>query len=75
MKNQSKAEQIMIQCLLVNDYLKTISKSLAADGQNIDEFIDHYSDLIDMIISINWENHDTAEAITRDDFRRNCKLD
>jgi hypothetical protein len=75
MEEQSHAEMIMHHCLLVNDYLKTIKKSIMADGQDIEGFVDHYSDLIDMAISINWENHHVAETITYEDFRRNQKLE
>ncbi len=74
-EDKSHAEKIMLQCLLVQDYLTTIKKSIIADGEEIDGFVDHYSDLIAMAIALNWKNHDAAEAISRDDFRRNLKLD
>ncbi|MGL6341362.1 MAG: hypothetical protein ACRC80_19740 [Waterburya sp.] len=75
MEDKSHAEKIMLQCLLVNDYLKTIKKAVMADGEDIEGFVDHYSDLIEMAIALNWKNHDAAEAISRDDFRRNLKLE
>ncbi|MEO0835921.1 MAG: hypothetical protein AAFY16_08035 [Cyanobacteria bacterium J06642_3] len=74
-EERSKAEKIMLQALLVNDYLVTIKKAILADGQDIDGFVDHYSDLIQVALDTNWENHDLAESISRDDFRRNLKLD
>jgi hypothetical protein len=61
---ESHAEQIMHQCLLVNDYLKTIKKSIMADGQDVEGFVDHYSDLIEMAIALNWRNHNVAESIS-----------
>lgn len=67
MEEKSKAEQIMLHCLLIQDYLKTIKKAIAVDGQDIDTFEDHYSDLIEMAIDLNWQIHDAAELISRDD--------
>lgn len=46
MEDKTKAEEIMLQCLLINDYLKTVKKSIMSDGEDIDGFLDHYSDLI-----------------------------
>jgi hypothetical protein len=74
MEDKSKAEMIMLQCLLINDYLKTMKKSIMADGQDIEGFLDHYSDLIQVALDLNWDIHNAAEAISRDDFRRNIKL-
>ena len=74
-QEQSKAEKIMLQCLLIHDYLTTIKKAIMADGEDIDGFVDHYSDLIQTALDTNWKNHDEAEAISRDDFRRNLKLE
>ena len=74
MEEKSKAEMIMLQCLLINDYLKTVKKSIMADGEDIEGFLDHYSDLIQVALDLNWEIHTAAEAISRDDFRRNIKL-
>lgn len=75
LEDKSDAEKIMLGCLLLQDYLKTIKKSIIADGQDIDGFFDHYSDLIEQAIALNWKNHDAAEAISREDFRHNLKLD
>jgi hypothetical protein len=69
-KDKTKAEQIMLQCLQINDYLKTVKKSIMADGQEIDGFLDHYSDLIQVALETNWQIHNAAEAISREDFRR-----
>ena len=74
MIDKSYAEQIMLHCLLVNDYLKTIKKSVMLDGQDIDGFVDHYSDLIETVLSVNWQIHEAAELISREDFRRTLKL-
>lgn len=74
-KNDSYAEQIMLHCLLVNDYLTTVKKALMADGQDVEGFVDHYSDLIETTLSVNWQIHEAAELISREDFRRNLKLD
>ena len=74
MIDKSYAEQIMHHCLLVNDYLKTIKKSVMADGQEIEGFVDHYSDLIETTLSISWQIHEAAELINREDFRRNLEL-
>lgn len=62
-EQQSHAKQIMLQCLLINDYLTTIRKSIMTDGEDIDGFVDHYSDLIEMTISINWEIHNATELM------------
>lgn len=70
MIDKSNAEQIMLHCLIVNDYLLTVKKALIADGQDIDGFYDHYSELIDTIMSLNWQVHEAAELISEDDFRR-----
>lgn len=75
MEDKSQAEKIMSQCLLVHDYLTTIKKSIMADSQDVDGFVDHYSDLIQIALDTNWKNHDAAEQISRDDFLRNLKLD
>ena len=72
MQEKSKAKQIMTQCLLVNDFLKTIKKSILTDGQNIKSFEDHYSDLIDMALSANWQIHEAAELISHDEFRQSA---
>ena len=69
MIDKSYAEQIMHHCLLVNDYLKTIKKSVMVDGQDIEGFVDHYSDLIETVLSINWQVHEAAELISREDLR------
>lgn len=74
-KDNTYAEQIMLHCLLINDYLKTIKKSVMSDGQEIEGFQDHYSDLIETVLSVNWQIHEAAELISREDFRRNLKLD
>lgn len=52
-----------------------MKKSLIADGQDIEGFQDHYSDLIETTLTVNWQIHEAAELISRDDFRRNLKLD
>ena len=75
MRDDSYSKQILLHCLLVNDYLKTIKKSIECDGQDIDGFVNHYSDLIETVLSINWQIHEAAELIERDDFRKNLKLD
>lgn len=70
----SKAEEIILNCLKINDYLKTIKKSIMTDAQDMNQFEDHYSDLIQVALDINWSNHEAAEQISRDDFRRNLKI-
>lgn len=72
---QNRVKQVIRHCLLINDYLETIKKALITDGQDIDEFVDHYSDLIELAMSLNWQIHEAAELIERDDFRKNLKLD
>lgn len=52
--NKSNAEEIMLKCLIINDYMTTVKKALLFDGQNIEGFQDHYTDLIDLVLSINW---------------------
>ena len=75
LKDSSYAEQIITHCLLINDYLTTVKKSLMADDRDIEGFVDHYSDLIETTLTINWQIHEAAGLISREDFRRNLKLD
>lgn len=74
-EEKSKAEQIMLHCLFVHDVLSTVKKAIMADGEDVGGFVDHYSDLIQIALDTNWKNHDAAEAISRDDFRRNLRLE
>lgn len=76
MEDKTKSEQIILHCLLVNDYLNTIMKAIAADGQEVDGFVDYYSDMLKVAADKNWEIHRIAEEISRDDyFRKNMTLD
>ena len=51
------------------------------DGSHAEQIMTHcllvndYTDLIETALEVNWKNHSAAEAISRDDFRRNLKLD
>lgn len=40
-----------------------------ADGQDVQGFNDHYSDLIQQVIDMNWQNHDTAYEVSRKDYK------
>ena len=37
--------------------------------------LNQYTDLIDAANSLVWQMHEAAELISREDFRRNLKLD
>lgn len=73
--DKSNAEQIMLHCTIVNDYLLTVKKALIADGEDIEGFLDHYSDLIQVALDLNWDIHNAADAISREDFRRSRLID
>ena len=70
----SKAEEIISLCLKVDEYLKTINKSLDFDSDNSENFENHYAELIEETIRTNWKVHNLAQQLTCDDFRRNLKL-
>ena len=61
-------QEIIDRCLTINDTLKTIKKALMADGEDIAGFSDHYSDLIQQVIDLNWENHDFATEESNKDL-------
>jgi hypothetical protein len=63
------SQDIVNRCLQLNDLLKTVQKALEQDGQNIDGFSDHYSDLIQQAIDMNWQNHDRATEISYEDYK------
>lgn len=69
MKDRTLPEQMISKCLTIDDYLKTIKKSLMADGEDVQGFNDHYSDLIQQVIDLNWENHDTAYELSHKDYK------
>ena len=69
----SKAEEIIISCLKIDEYLKTINKSLDFDSNNSDDFENHYTSLIEEAIKINWKVHNLAEKITQDNFHQILK--
>ena len=66
--NLDFSEKIIDRCLSLDDLLKTIKKALEQDGQNIEGFVDHYSDLIQQALDLNWENHDLATNISFEDY-------
>lgn len=66
----SKPQQIMIKCLKVDEYLKTMYKALIHDGDSIGDFENHYSELVAKAIEINWDIHTLNESISHDDFVR-----
>ena len=70
----SKAEEIISLCLKIDEYLKTINKSLDFDEMNSEAFENHYAVLIEETIKSNWEIRNLAQQLTRDDFHRNLKL-
>lgn len=65
----SQTEKIISKCLSIDDQLKVIKKALRADGEEIDGFNDHYSDLIQQIIDLNWQNHDLAYELSSKDHK------
>ena len=67
--NLDYSQKIIERCLDLDGLFRTIKKSLEQDGQNIDGFTDHYSDLIQQAIDINWENHDLATNISFEDYK------
>ena len=68
-QDKTEAEQIISQCLTIDDYLKTIKKALMADGEDVQGFNDHYSELIQQVIDLNWHNHDTAYELSHKDYK------
>lgn len=68
-EDRSQAEQIISHCLTIDDYLKTIKKALMADGEDVQGFNDHYSEMIQQIIDVNWQNHDLAYELSRKDYK------
>ncbi|MDJ0594907.1 MAG: hypothetical protein QNJ72_33840 [Pleurocapsa sp. MO_226.B13] len=63
------SQKIIDQCLELDGLLKTIKKALEKDGQEINGFSDHYSDLIQVAIDHNWNNHDIASEISYEDYK------
>ena len=72
MDANSHSEQIMTLCLKVDEYLKTVKKSLAYDEDH-SEFQDHYSFLLEETLKANWQVHRIAEKIHCEEFR--CNLE
>ena len=75
MNNESLPRQIMAHCLKVDEYLKTLQKALVFDEQDRDSFENTYHQMLDEMIAANQKAHDLAAQISRDDFRRNLKLE
>ena len=67
--NLDYSEKIIDRCLSLDDLLQTIKKALEQDGQSIDGFTDHYSDLVQQALDLNWENHDLATKISFEDYK------
>lgn len=63
------SQEIIDRCLSLDDLLKTIKKALEQDGQSMDGFTDHYSDLIQQAIDLNWQCHDLATKISYEDYK------
>ncbi|MEM9273807.1 MAG: hypothetical protein AAGA80_12690 [Cyanobacteria bacterium P01_F01_bin.143] len=72
MKENTDPKQIMTLCLKVDEYLKTVKKSLAYDSDNSD-FQDHYSFLLEETLQANWQVHCIAEKIHCEEFRHNLE--
>lgn len=74
-QNESLPEQIITQCLKVDEYLKTLQKALVFDEQDSNSFENTYHQMLDEMIAANWKTHNIAEQLTREEFRRILKLD
>ena len=63
------SQTIIDKCLDLDSLLKTIKKAIEKDGQEIDGFSDHYSDLIQQAIDLNWHNHEAATNLSYEDYK------
>lgn len=59
--SDKKLQVIMLLCLKVDAYLKTMQKALTVDGEDSKDFENTYDELIDEIKKSNWQIHDLAD--------------
>ena len=55
MKNRKRLQQITNLTIKLDEYLKTVKKSLSYDGDSSDDFVNHYWDLLTDAEKINWQ--------------------
>ena len=55
MKNRKRLQQITNLTIKLDEYLKTVKKSLSYDGDSSDDFVNHYWDVLTDAEKINWQ--------------------
>ncbi len=55
MKNRNRLQQITNLTIKLDEYLKTVKKSLSYDGDSSDDFVNHYWDVLTDAEKINWQ--------------------
>ncbi len=69
-KSQSHGKKIMVNCLKVDAYLKTVYKALHYDEDVVDGFCNDYLYILEEAIEVNWKNHVVGEDVSREEFHR-----
>ena len=70
---KSNGEKIMVNCLRVDAYLKTVYKALHYDEDVVDGFCNDYLYILEEAIEVNWKNHVVGEDVSREEFHRVLK--
>lgn len=68
MTKKSRPTQIITLALKLDEYLKTIKKSLSYDGDLENKFENHYWQILTEAETVNWQIHDLATDIERENF-------
>ena len=55
MKNRNRLQQITNLTIKLDEYLKTVKKSLSYDGDSSDDFVNHYWNVLTDAEKINWQ--------------------
>ena len=67
MTENSRADQIITLALKIDEYLKTIQKSLAYD-EDTSNFENHYWEILEVAEQANWQIHNLATDIKQENF-------
>ena len=68
MTENSRTDQIITLALKIDEYLKTVKKSLSYDGDLESKFENHYWEILTQAETLNWQIHNLATDIEQENI-------